>query len=177
MSGNSVTLNVGADGVTRVRAGVTFTCVSDYDCTVTVTNSAGTIVAMWESQTLGDGTASAMAAGHAPPPVDTFAELNPGYTPSIRAEVVGDGVDSNAADPTFTSTELIGMGIGGPGVLNADMAGLRSDFQANGADLAGYATDADNNADTAAIAAPGASPDLTNGLHGHRGHGRDRPER
>ena len=64
---------------------------------------------------------------------------------------------------TLQLTELIGMGIGGPGVLNADKAGLRSDFQANGADLAGHTTDADSNADTAAIAAPGASPDLRMG--------------
>ena len=147
-TGDSVTLNVGADGVTR--AGVTFTCVSDYDCTVTVSNSAGTIVAMWASQTRGDGTASAMAMG-LEPPVDTFAELNGGSTDSIRVEVVGDGVDANTEEPEFTATELIGMGIGGPGVLNADKAGLRSDFQANGAALVGTAAD------------PGDSPGLTMG--------------
>ena len=71
--------------------------------------------------------------------------------------------DTNTVAPNFTATELIGMGIGGPGVLTADDAGLRSDFQANGADLAGHAADDDSNADTAAIAAPGASPDLRMG--------------
>ena len=150
-TGDSVTLNVGADGVTR--AGVTFTCVSDYDCTVTVSNSAGTIVAMWASQTLGDGTASAMAAG-LEPAVDTFANLSPGSTASIRSDVVGVADDAGTVGPAFTATELIGMGIGGPGVLTADDAGLRSDFQANGADL-------DAGANTAAD--PGDSPALMDG--------------
>ena len=151
-NGDSVELNVGADGTTR--AGVTFTCDSDYPCTVTVSNSAGTIVAMWASQTLGDGTASAMAMG-LEPAVDTFANLNDGSTDSIRVDVVGTGADSAAVAPNFTLTELIGMGIGGPGVLNADGAGLRSDFQANGAGFGASPGDA--------AAAPGAMPTLTMG--------------
>ena len=96
MNGDSVTLDVDADGVTR--AGVEFTCMSDYPCTVTVSNSAGTIVAMWESQTLGDGTASAMASG-LEPPVDTFALLNDGSTESIR-DLVGAQVDTTT-EPTL----------------------------------------------------------------------------
>ena len=152
MNGDSVELDVGADGTTR--AGVTFTCDSDYPCTVTVSNSAGTIVAMWASQTLGDGTASAMASG-LEPVVDTFANLSPGSTDDILSDVVGAGVDSGAVSPNFTATELIGMEIGGPGVLNADDAGLRSDFQANGADFGASPGDA--------AAAPGAVPTLTMG--------------
>ena len=147
---DTVKLDVDADGATR--AGVTFTCMSAYPCTVNVTNSAGTIVATWASQTLGDGTASAMAMG-LEPPVDTFAELNAGNTESIRADVAGAADDSGTVGPDSTPTELIGMGIGGPGVLNADKAGLRSDFQANGADLATPDT----------VAAPGAPPALMGG--------------
>ena len=150
MNGDSVELNVAADGTTR--AGVTFTCASDYPCTVTVSNSAGTIVAMWASQTLGDGTASAMAAG-LEPAIDTFAELNDGSTAGIRAELNPDPDATSPRDtnPNWRPTELIGMDIGGPGVLNADDAGLRSAFQANGADTVGTA------------AAPGLTPTLTMG--------------
>ena len=162
MNGDSATLDDVDDVDGTMRAGVTFTCMSAYPCTITVSNSAGTIVAMWSSQTLGDGTASAMAMG-LEMPVDTFAELNAGSTAAIRSDVVGAADDSSTVGPVMTPTELIGMGIGGPGVLNADMAGLRSDFQANGADLAGHADDADNDASTSAIAAPGASPDLRKG--------------
>ena len=146
MNGDSVELNVAADGTTR--AGVTFTCDSDYDCTVTVSNSAGTIVAMWASQTLGDGTASAMAMG-LEPAVDTFAEFNDGSTESIR-NLVG-AQDGTNTEPTLMPTELIGMGIGGPGALDASMAALRSSFDPNSADAGGTAS------------APGAVPGLTGG--------------
>ena len=143
---DSVELRVDADGVTR--AGVTFTCDSDYPCTVTVSNSAGTIVATWASQTLGDGTASAMAAG-LEPPVDAFATLNPGSTNTIRNLV--DDMDGTTAPTTLTATELVGMGIGGPGVLNADMAGLRGSLDPNSANAGGDA------------AGPGLAPTLTGG--------------
>ena len=147
-NGDTVELTVDADGTTR--AGVTFTCESDYPCTVTVSNSASTIVATWASQTLGDGTASAMASG-LEPAVDTFANLNDGSVLTVRNLVTAQ--DGTTTAPTLTATELIGMGIGGPGALTYDMAGLRSDFQANGADLAAPGT----------AAAPGASPTLTMG--------------
>ena len=145
-TGDSVTLNVGADGVTR--AGVTFTCASDYPCTVTVSNSADTIVAMWASQTLGDGTASAMATGHEMP-VNAFALLNAGSTESIRNDVGAQ--DGTTTEPTLIDTELVGMEIGGPGVLDASMAGLRGSLDPNTADAGGTAT------------APGAVPGLTGG--------------
>ncbi|MCE2476158.1 MAG: hypothetical protein J4F47_11545 [Alphaproteobacteria bacterium] len=144
-SGDSVELMVGADGVTR--AGVTFTCESNYPCTITVTNSAGTIVAMYASQTLGDGTASAMATG-LEPLVDAFPTLNAGSTESIRDLV---GAQAGNTTPTLTDTELVGMGIGGPGVLNADDAGLRGSLDPNTEDAGGTAT------------APGAVPGLTGG--------------
>ena len=150
MNGDSVELNVAADGTTR--AGVTFTCDSDFPCTVTVSNSAGTIVAMWASQTLGDGTASAMAMG-LEPAVDTFAELNDGSTASIRALVI-EGV--SPAEPDLQPTELIGMGIGESGVLDASMAGLRSLLDPNGA---GFGTGSGENM----AAGPGAVPTLAGG--------------
>ncbi len=150
MTGDSVELEDG-----DVRAGVTFNCMSDYPCTITVENSAGTIVATWHSQVLGDGTVSAMASGLAADVDDTFAELNDGSTAAIRVLVTGDNVDSSAAGPGFTATELIGMEIGGPGVLTYDEAGLRSDFQANGAGFGASPGDA--------AAAPGAVPTLTMG--------------
>ena len=159
-NGDSVTLDVGADGVTR--AGVTFTCMSAYPCTVTVSNSAGTIVAMWASQTLGDGTASAMASGREPL-VDTFAALTPGNTESIRVDVVGVNADANTVGPNLTPTELIGMGIGGPGVTPEQaMPGLRSDFQANGGDFVDVAG-AVLSPQPPAGAAPGAEPNLMGG--------------
>ena len=145
-NGDSATLNVGADGVTR--AGVMFTCVSDYDCTVTVSNSAGTLVAMWESQTLGDGTASAMATG-LEPPVNAYALLNPGSTEAIR-DLVG-AQDGTTTEPMLTPTELVGMEIGGPGVLDASKAGLLGSLDPNTADAGGAATD------------PGVVPGLTGG--------------
>ena len=89
-----------------------------------------------------------MAAG-LEPAIDTFANLNPGSTASIRSDVVGAAANANTTAPNFTDTELIGMGIGGPGALDASMAGLRSDFQANGAATAGTP------------AAPGLTPALT----------------
>ena len=159
-NGDSVELSADADGVTR--AGVTFTCMSAYPCTVTVSNSAGTIVATWASQTLGDGTASAMAAG-LEPRIDRFAVLNAGSTAAIRAELNPTAGDNARTTPNWQATELIGMGIGGPGVLDASKAGLRSALDPNGAALAGHANDADDNPTTFAIANPGASPDLRKG--------------
>ena len=144
-SGDSVELMVDAEGVMRER--VTFTCMSDYPCTITITNSAGTIVATYASQVLG-GTASAMASG-LEPSVEAFADLNPGSTLSIRNLVVtGDGT---TAPTGLTPTELVGMEIGGPGVLNADDAGLRGSIDPNSADAGGTAS------------GPGAVPGLTGG--------------
>ena len=160
-NGDTATLQAAAGG-TVTREKVTFTCASAYPCTITVTNSLGTIVATWASQTLGDGTASAMASG-LEPPVDTFAELNAGSTAAIRTAVVGAAADSSTVGPVFTLTELIGMGIGGSGVLDASKAGLRSDFQANGAALAGHTGDSDQDPATVNVAVPGALPDLRKG--------------
>ena len=121
-----------AAGMSVMRQGVTFTCDSAYPCTVTVTNSLGTITASWSSQTLGDGMADVMASLPPPPhvPVSTFADLNMGNTETMHGLVT---------TPTLTPTELTGMGLGGAGVANADMAGLRSSFDPNTADADGTA--------------------------------------
>ena len=136
-SGSSDTIQIEAGG-TAEREGVTFSCDSAYDCTVTVTNSLGTILAEWSSQTLGSGTADVMASIPPPPPpplpphvpVSTFAELNDANTDSIRTLIT---------TPTLQPTELTGMGLGGMGLNNADGAGLRSNFDPNTAAVTGTA--------------------------------------
>ena len=155
-SGTSDTLTIEAGGMaTRGEApGVVFTCMSAYPCTVTVTNSLGTILASVTTQMLPDADDPVVTAG-LPDPVDTFAILNDGSTGSIRLDVVGADADAGSVGPDFTLTELIGMEIGGPGVLNTDEAALRSDFQANGAGFGESPGDA--------AAGPGAVPTLTMG--------------
>ena len=176
-NGDSFTLeNVGEgdDGVTRV--GVTFTCASAYPCSVRVENSGGTIVATAHSQRLPTGTVGGEATGLAKDVVDTFARLNDGSTSAIRRDIIGtmhrngsgETGDSNNADPHNEPTEFTGMGIGGPGVLLEDAetnGGLRSRFQANGAELSDRDTnDGDpGSEDERQIADPGASPNLTKG--------------
>ena len=161
-SGTSDTIMIEAGGsATRGSGlGVTFTCDSAYPCTVTVTNSLGTILASVTTQMDPDGTEPTVMAS-LPDPVDTFAVLNDGSAVSIRALMgnpAAPGGTPAVAAPTLTPTELIGMGIGGPGVLDASMAGLRSDFQANGAAL----TDVGGNTPPVA-AGPGLSPLLRMG--------------
>ena len=151
LSDTSDIVHVAAGG-TEVREGVTFTCASAYPCTITVTNSLGTLITEWKSQTLGDGTASVMATGRELP-VTAFATLNPGSTESIR-NLVG-AQDGTTTEPTLTPTELVGMGIGGPGVLDASMAGLRGSLDPNTADVTGAIDNAG--------AAPGVEPILMGG--------------
>ena len=143
--GDSDTVDIAAGG-TEVREGVTFSCDSAYPCTVTVTNSLGTIVASWESQTLGDGTAGVMAS-MPPLPVNTFAELNAANSETVHGHI--------ATTPALQPTEVTGMGVGLMGVDDNSMAGLRSLFDPNGAAF-GAAP-----GDTAAT--PGATPTLTGG--------------
>ena len=87
MAGDSDTVEIAAE-MTAVRAGVTFSCDSAYPCTVTVTNSLGTIVATWMSYTLDDGTAGVVASVPRVP-VDTFANLNPGNAASASRDATG----------------------------------------------------------------------------------------
>ncbi len=148
-TGDSVALESGES-----RAAVTFTCASGDDpCSITVENSAGTIVAMAHSTTA--GAVSGTAAGLAKDVVDTFEDLNDGNTASIRKRLNDDPNGSPPrAIPDWMNTEIIGMGIGGPGVLPEDAetdAGLRSSLQMNGADATGSA------------AIPGATPGLVGG--------------
>ena len=169
-AGDSSTVTIPAgETVTRaavpgVHGGVDFSCDSMYDCTVTITNSAGTITATWESMMLPGGDAP-MVMASAFAPTDTFAQLNAGSTPAIRGLVTGAGDDAGAVPPVFTPTELIGMEIGGPGVLPEDAeedAGLRSNFQANG----GLFTDADGAVlatQPTTVAAPGEVRTLMGG--------------
>ena len=125
-NGDSATLDdvgVGDDGVTR--AGVTFTCVSDYACAVTVSNSAGTIVATWDSQTLGDGTVSVMATGYEPPP-DPLAELNDASGAAVATIILSaGGVHGN------TATTIGGLGLDGHGAMNIEGVTLTSNLNPN----------------------------------------------
>ena len=138
-NGDSAEINIAA-GATVTYATVDFTCTSDYACTIMVSNVLGTITAEWSSQTLGDGTAVATAMGPPAPhvPVSTFAQLNPGNAVSVRALVVAaGGTDIDPATAGPEATELTGMGLGGKGAYNANMAGLRSNIDPNSPDLMG----------------------------------------
>ena len=88
-----------------VRPGVVFTCDSAYPCTVTVTNSLGTILASMTTQMLPDAADPTVTAS-LPDPVDTFADLNDGRTASIRSDVIGVGVDTNTVDPNLILVRL-----------------------------------------------------------------------
>ena len=146
--GDSDTLTVAAGGMVT-RAGVVFNCDSAYPCTFTLTNNLDTIVASVSTQKLADA-GDLMATAMVPPgPMDTFAELNDGRTESIR-DLVG-AQDGTTTEPTLMATELIGMGIGGPGALDASMAALRGSFDPNTAVAGGTA------------AAPGLVSGLTMG--------------
>ena len=83
-AGMSDTLTIAAGG-TKKRGGVAFTCDSEYDCTVTLTNSAGTLVATWSSQHDEGETATVMAA-----------VTPPALTPAASAAglVTGTNIDS-----------------------------------------------------------------------------------
>ncbi len=158
-TGDSDTLTVPAGG-SAMRGGiegvvgpVVFTCMSDHDCTFTVTNNLGTIVASVSTQKLPDADDPTFTA-EVPMRADTFAELNEGSAAGIRGEVMVDSTLSPEA-PTLQLTELTGMGIGESGVLNADKAGLRSLLDPNGADFGG--------APGNAAAPPGDAPTLTMG--------------
>lgn len=62
--GDTDTIDIPA-GETVYRRGVGFTCDSAYDCTVTVTNSLGAIVASWSSEELEDGDMAGVTAMYA----------------------------------------------------------------------------------------------------------------
>ena len=144
VAGDSVMFTVKA-GMTEDREDVTFTCVSDYDCVITLTNSAGMLVAEYSTQKMANAADPMVTAAVPPPPyepVSTFAQLNDADADAIRRLI---------NTPTLTNTELTGMGLGGMGVANADMAGLRSSFDPNSANAGGTIGD------------PGAENGLTGG--------------
>ena len=151
VAGDSVMFTVKA-GMTESREDVTFTCDSAYDCVITLKNSAGMLVAEYSTQKMANA-ADPMVTAALPPtphmPVSTFAQLN-----EARAATVRDLITNTPAltgTSTGTATELTGMGLGGMGVANADMAGLRSNFDPNSDDAGGT------------IGGPGAPNGLTGG--------------
>ena len=166
VSGTSDTLRIepGETGNRGSGLGVEFTCDSAFPCTVTVTNSLGTILASMTTQML-PATADPMVTAGLPDPVDAFARLNGGSTEAIRdlvSTVTPRADDEEGSPGNPAATELIGMGIGGPGVLDASMAGLRSIFDPNGGDF--VQADGVMRAGAGAAAAdPGAPPALMGG--------------
>ena len=81
MPGNTAEIAVPA-GMKVVREGVTFECMSDYDCTVTVMNEAGTVVASMMTRRLGyEGDAPTLTAMIDPD--DPLRELNRGLAGTV----------------------------------------------------------------------------------------------
>ena len=161
-AGDSDTLEVPA-GKTVRRAGVDFSCMSTEPCTITITNNLGTITASVSTRKL-VGAEDPMVTAEDPTPKDTFALLTEAQPLAVRNLVTAQA--GTTTPPTLTETELIGMGIGGPGVLDAGDAGLRSDFQANGADLTVDTSDSSGDRQTDSTvdaSAPGLAPDLEDG--------------
>ena len=127
-----------------MRAGVTFTCASAYPCTVTVTNSIGTIVAAWESRKLPDGMAGVTAMGHEPPHVnDPLAKLNEGGASAIAniinvaidaPEVTTPGSEAPRGAYSGANNALGGLGSGSDGAMNIGRVTLTSSLDPNAAD-------------------------------------------
>ena len=145
-AGDSDTLTIPAGGMMTVAAadsmsmGVVFTCQSMYPCTVTVTNSLGTIMATWESMMLPDGDAP-MVTASAPVPPDTFARLNPADAESVA--IIVDNpirVDASATAGPYSNanTTIGGLGLEDIGPPTTDdnptgdaMVTLTSDLDPN----------------------------------------------
>ena len=133
MAGESDTVEIAANG-TATRRGVVFTCDSDYPCTVTVTNSLGTIVAEWSSQRLPSGTANVMAA--LPASMDPLVELNDGSGSSV-AGILRQAIGSAGTAPTpdgardNSDTTIGGLDMDGIGAANDDMVSLTSSLDPN----------------------------------------------
>ena len=124
-SGQRVFRNIPAGQSRRIGNGV-FECAADGPaCRVNILNTLGTY-SVWYSR--GEVTVAWTFAPDLPEPdpVNTFAELNEADASQVRTLVT---------TPTLTATELTGMGLGGKGAYNAEMAGLRSDFEPNSPDL------------------------------------------
>ena len=142
-SRESQTVHVAAGGTAK-RASVTFTCNSAYPCMITVEDNLGTIVAMWESQTLGEGTASVMASGLEPTAeTDPLARLNNGGAGRIAAiinvaidaeEVTTEGSEAPRGAYSGANNMIGGLGLGEAGVENIKGFTLKSSLNPNAAD-------------------------------------------
>ena len=100
-AGMSDTLTIDA-GESVTRSNVLFSCDSDYPCTITLTNSAGTLLATWSSQAEADADDPVVMAARTP------ETLTPGPT--------AGGLASRAVTEDVT-TGLIG--VTGVGVISA----------------------------------------------------------
>ena len=139
-AGASATVNVAAGGA-EMRAGVTFTCASAYPCTVTLTNSLGTIVATWQSRKLPDGMAGVTTMGHEPPHgSDPLAELNEAGANAIAniisvaidaPEVTTPGSEAPRGAYSGANNALGGLVYGGDGAINLSRVTLTSSLDPN----------------------------------------------
>ena len=96
-----------AAGMTETRAGVEFTCDSAYPCTVTLTNSAGTLVAEYMTQKMmEDDMAMVMAAMVPPPPPPTVAPFDHMNVPNDAnlATILSGTFAVNSQTPGSTAT-------------------------------------------------------------------------
>ena len=87
-AGDTDTVEIEAGGM-AARNGVTFTCNSAYPCTVTVSNSLGTIIASWTSKALPDAVAD-VALVVADPPRDAMVV---GGANRARPSVLKEAID------------------------------------------------------------------------------------
>ena len=134
-NGEEIEINL-ASGETKmygsdaVGGTVSITCDSAYPCTVTLRNVLGELEATMVTMQDADADAPTVMAAFTPPPpdpVDTFARLNDGNATTVHGLVAS----ALTAPTTATATDVTGMGLGGVGVLNADMLGLRGNLDPN----------------------------------------------
>ena len=137
LSGTSDTLTIAAGG-TGTRNGVNFTCMSAYPCTVTVTNSLGTILAEVSTQKLPDADDPTVMA-MVPVPPDALPELNPANAASIARNLDNTIEDSTVTPPGSphgnASTSVGGLGLDDFGAYSDDMLSITSDLDPNTAGM------------------------------------------
>ena len=135
-------------GETVIRANVEFTCDSDYPCTVTVTNSLGTIVAEMTTMALPDDVALVTAMEILPPnalprlnaanamTVDGIASVAINADAGTGTPATPRGAHGRDADGTMDEHSIGGLGLGESGAADDTMLTLTSFLDPNGDDFA-----------------------------------------
>ena len=99
--GESDMLTIPAGGQ-EVREGVTFMCQSARDCTVTVTNNLGTIVATWMSYDVDDAAAMVVASVVTPPRVAMIVGGADRASPALVHGAIHDATPPASLIVTYT---------------------------------------------------------------------------